>query len=55
MIAIVTDSSVYMTRNEAKSLGVWLVPLTYTVNGHIYNETSLAKTATFSDLFSEAM
>jgi fatty acid-binding protein DegV len=50
MIAIVTDSSVYMTRNEAKSLGVWLVPLTYTVNGHIYNETFIGENGDFQRL-----
>lgn len=50
MIAIVTDSSAYMTRSEAKSLGVWVVPLTYTVNGHIYNETFVGENGDYQRL-----
>lgn len=33
MTAIVVDSSVYLTRAEAEALGVWIVPMTYSVEG----------------------
>ena len=33
MIAIVTDSSAYMTKKEACEFGVRIVPMTYHVSG----------------------
>ena len=38
MIAIVADSSVYLTQKEAQSLGVHIVPMTYTVDGTTFAE-----------------
>ena len=50
MIAIVADSSVYMTKKEAQMLGVSIVPLTFTANGHIYNETYMDCNGDFQNL-----
>ena len=41
MIAIVTDSSVYMTKEEAGGLGVYIIPMPYYVDGHPYSEQYL--------------
>lgn len=38
MIAIVTDSTAYLTKEEARNLGVYMVPMTYTVSGRSYVE-----------------
>ncbi len=38
MIAIVTDSTAYLTKQEAKELGVCYIPMTYTVNDSVYTE-----------------
>ena len=34
MIVIVTDSTAYLSREEAKALGVVVVPMTYSIDGH---------------------
>lgn len=39
MLTIVTDSSVYMKKEEAEQLNVKIVPLNYTVNGKLYYES----------------
>ena len=39
MITLVTDSSAYIRKAEAESLGVRIVPLSYTVNGLPYSES----------------
>lgn len=33
MIAIVTDSTAYITREDARALGVVVVPMTYSIGG----------------------
>ena len=38
MIAIVTDSSVYMTKEEAQKLGVHIIPMAYYVDGNSFYE-----------------
>ncbi|MDD4796497.1 MAG: DegV family protein [Eubacteriales bacterium] len=38
MIAIVTDSTAYLTRHEARQLGVFIAPMSYTVDGRQYHE-----------------
>ena len=38
MIAIVADSSVYLTKQEAQDLDVHIVPMTYTVDGTTFAE-----------------
>lgn len=39
MIAIVTDSTAYFSKEEAAQLCLTVVPITYTVAGQLYNET----------------
>lgn len=39
MIAIVTDSTVYMTKQQAQQCNVHVVPMSYVVNGQRYNES----------------
>ena len=39
MIAIVTDSTSYLTKKEAQDMGVRVVPVCYSVSGRMYNET----------------
>lgn len=38
MIAIVTDSTAYFTKRHAQELGVYIVPLSYSINSQTYNE-----------------
>jgi DegV family protein with EDD domain len=38
MIVIATDSTAYLTRQEAKELGVVYIPMTYSVDGESYME-----------------
>ncbi|MCP1101648.1 DegV family protein with EDD domain [Aequitasia blattaphilus] len=37
-IAIVTDSNSGITQKEAKQLGIWVVPMPFTINGEVYFE-----------------
>lgn len=53
MIAIVTDSTAYLTKKEAKDLGVTLAPITYTVAGRIYNETYADANGNFEKLIAQ--
>ncbi len=39
MIALVTDSTAYLTKQEAVSLGVHVIPTGYTIGGKQYQET----------------
>ena len=39
MIAIVTDSTAYFSKQETGQLNLTVVPITYTVAGQLYNET----------------
>lgn len=50
MITIVTDSSVYIKREEAEALGVRVIPLTYTVNDWRYNESFIGENGDFEKL-----
>ena len=47
MIAIVTDSTAGLTRQEAKDLGVVCIPMTYTVAGTVYAENFLNENGDF--------
>ena len=47
MIAIVTDSTAYLTQREAQQMGVRLVPISYTVNSRSSNETYADKNGNF--------
>lgn len=47
MIAMVADSTAYLTQEEAQQMGVRLVPISYSVNGHSYNETYADKNGSF--------
>jgi DegV family protein with EDD domain len=50
MITIVTDSSVYIKREEAESLGIRVIPLTYTVKDWRYNESFIDENGDFESL-----
>lgn len=50
MIAIVCDSTVYMTQEEAESLGVKIVPVGYYTPGMTYDETYIEKNGDFERL-----
>lgn len=50
MIAIVTDSTAYLTKKEAKELGVRMVPMTYTVSGHLFNESFVDQNGNYERL-----
>ncbi len=39
MLAIVADSTVYLTKKEASAYGVRIVPQTYIIGGRVYKET----------------
>ena len=52
MIAIVSDSSSYLTRDEARMLGVRTVPMTYTQNGCPFTETYIERNGLFEESFS---
>lgn len=53
MIAIVTDSTSYITRKEAQQLGVHLVPVTYTVDGRPFNELHVDQNGAFEQLIAQ--
>ena len=38
MIVIATDSTAYLTKQEAKDLGVLYIPMTYSIGGQSYEE-----------------
>jgi DegV family protein with EDD domain len=50
MITIVTDSSSYFKKNEAKELGISVIPINYTVNNHIYSESFSDQNGDFEKL-----
>ena len=50
MIAIVTDSTAYLTKKEAKDLGIRMVPMTYTVSGHLFNESFVDQNGNYERL-----
>jgi DegV family protein with EDD domain len=49
MIVLATDSSAYITRQEAKDLGVIYIPMTYTVGEDTYAETLIRENTRFHD------
>lgn len=49
MIVIATDSSAYLTREEAKDLEVVHIPMTYTVHGQSYAETFILENESFNE------
>ena len=50
MIAIVCDSTVYMTKNEAESFDVKIVPVSYYTPSATYEETFIDKNAEYESL-----
>lgn len=50
MITIVTDSSSYLKKSEARELGVRMVPMNYMVNGHNYCESFSDRNGDFESL-----
>lgn len=51
MIAIVTDSTAYLTREQAQGLGVQVVPLTYSAEGRVYTEQYADKSDVFEQMY----
>ena len=50
MIAIVTDSTAYVTREDARALGV-VVPMTYSIGGNqLYTESYIGENGMFESL-----
>lgn len=54
MIAIVTDSSSYLTQAEAAALGVVMVPMSYSAAGSSYQENFVDQNGHFEQLFDSA-
>ena len=50
MITIVTDSSSYFKKSEARELGVKVIPINYTVDGQSYNESFNDQNGDFENL-----
>lgn len=55
MLALVVDSSAALTRDEARQLGVELVPMTYVVDGERVEETFLGENGDFDTLLREGL
>ncbi|HAN20229.1 MAG: hypothetical protein A2Y15_05085 [Clostridiales bacterium GWF2_36_10] len=53
MIAIVTDSTIGLTKKEAAAYGVRIVPQNYIVNGKTYKETYFDSLGDFTSLINE--
>lgn len=51
MVTIVTDSTAYLTREEALTFGIQVVPMTYNIGGHMYHETYVDANGPFEKLF----
>ncbi len=54
MITIITDSSAYFKKEEAKKAGVRIVPMSYSVNGRNYFETYSDLNGDFESLLSDS-
>lgn len=52
-IVIVTDSSAYMTREDAKKLGVVLVPMTYLIAGRPFIENYIGENGEYEKLIAK--
>ena len=50
MIKMITDSSAYFKEEEARALGVRVVPIRYAVNGRLYDETFCDRNGAFENL-----
>lgn len=55
MIALVTDSTAYFTREEAQQLKITVAPMTYTVDGRLYHETYWGQNGDFEPLLRSNM
>lgn len=54
MIAIVTDSTAYLSAAEAQALGVTIAPMTYTVDGRQFNEIYAGQNGKYEELLGQA-
>ncbi|MGI5898410.1 MAG: DegV family protein [Christensenellales bacterium] len=54
MIVITTDSTAYLTRQEAKEMGVVHIPMTYSIGSEVYAETLLKNNHLFDELLRAA-
>jgi len=52
MITIVTDSTSYIKKSEARELGVRIIPMSYTVSDQIYGESYSDQNGDFENLLS---
>jgi len=50
VITIITDSSACFKKSEAKDLGIRIIPMNYTVNGHGYSESFSDQNGDFESL-----
>lgn len=55
MLALVTDSTAYLTKQEAAAWDVRVVPISYTVNGDVYHETFIDKNGDYEGLISRGL
>ncbi len=53
MVAIVTDSTAYLSKQEAQELSIRVVPVSYTVSGKIFQETYADCNGNFEAVISE--
>ncbi len=54
MIALVTDSTTYLTAREARDLNVKLIPLSYSVDGLSYSETFVESNGDYVNLIARS-
>ena len=50
MITMITDSSAYFDKAEARALGIKIVPMSYTVDGQVYSESYRDQNGDFENL-----
>ena len=53
MVAIVTDSTAYLSKREAQELSIRVVPVSYTVGGRLYQETYADYNGSFEAIIRE--
>ncbi len=54
MVAIVTDSTAYLSKREAQELRIRVVPMSYTVDGKLFQETYADYNGNFEAIISES-
>ncbi len=54
MVAIVTDSTAYLSKREAQELSIRVVPMSYTVDGQVFHETYADCNGNFECIINES-